>query len=373
MDFESRGPGADSRSAGGSDSKSDTKDAYDQSTRKKRGVILVLAIALIVVSVVSIGVGSTDTGLGEVIGLILSVFWPAYSPGNTATTIILHFRLPRVLMGVIAGGGLAIAGVLLQALLKNPLASPYTLGLGSGAGFGAALALILGIGVSGVAFIPGRWMVATNAFLFSLLPAAVILGLVRFRNASSATMILAGIAMSYFFSASTSLLQFVGEDEAVAAVVYWMFGSLSRASWSNLPIVAFVMLSLSVVAFRWSWSFNALLQGEDVATTLGVRVERLREVGMVVASLITGATVAFLGTIGFVGLVAPHIARMIVGSDHRYLIPTSVLLGGVLLTGADTIGRVIVAPEIVPVGIITSFVGVPLFLYLILKREREYW
>lgn len=347
--------------------------AYDRSIRRKHGILLVLGAILLVVSVASLGLGSANVDIGDVVGLLLSVYAPAYAPTDVATTIILQLRLPRVLMAVVAGAALALAGVLLQALLKNPLASPYTLGIGSGAGFGASLALILGVGVTGTALVPGRWMIAVNAFLLSLVPAAVILGLVRIRNASSSTMVLAGIAMMYFFSAATSLLQYVGTDEEVAAVVYWMFGSLSRASWDNLPIVAAVAIPLSIVAFRWSWSLNAALQGEDVATSLGVNVERLREGGMVVSSLITGATVAFLGTIGFVGLVAPHIARMIVGSDHRYLIPASILLGGILLTGADTVARIVVAPAVLPVGIVTSFMGVPLFLYLILKREREYW
>lgn len=346
---------------------------YDRSVRRKRGVLLLLGGSLAVVSVASLGVGAAAVDIADAFGMVASVYDPAYAPGDVATTIMLELRLPRVLMAVVAGGGLAIAGVLVQALLKNPLASPYTLGMGSGAGFGASLALILGVGVTGSTLVPGRWVIAVNAFLFSLAPAAAILGLVRIKNASSATMILAGIAMSYFFSASTSLLQYVGTDEEVAAVVYWMFGSLSRANWENLPIVALVVLPLSLVALRWSWSFNALLQGEDVANSLGVRVERLREIGMVVAALVTGVTVAFLGTIGFVGLVAPHIARMIVGSDHRYLIPGSVLLGGILLVGADAVGRIVVAPAVLPVGIVTSFVGVPLFLYLILTRTREYW
>lgn len=349
------------------------RSAYAESTRRKLAVISLLGGTLLAVSVLSLTIGTSDVGYREVIGLALSWFTPTSAPGATATTILLELRLPRVLMAMVAGGGLALAGVLLQALLKNPLASPYTLGIGSGAGFGASLAIVLGVGVTGVAVVPGHWMVAINAFVFSLVPAVAILGLVRIKNASSATMILAGIAMSYFFSASTSLLQYIGSDEDVAAVVYWMFGSLSRANWDNLPIVAATMVPLALFAFRWSWDFNALLQGEDVASSLGVSVERIREIGMVIASLITGVTVAFLGTIGFVGLVAPHIGRMIIGSDHRYLIPVSILLGAILLVSADAVGRIVVAPEVLPVGIVTSFVGVPLFLYLILKRQREYW
>ncbi|WP_255193627.1 FecCD family ABC transporter permease [Natronobeatus ordinarius] len=357
----------------GDDGLEGDRAAYVDSVRRKLLVIGLLAGSLTVVGTVSLTIGAATVDHWDVVGLFLSVYTSAYAPGETATMIILELRLPRVLMAMVAGGGLALAGVLLQALLKNPLASPYTLGIGSGAGFGASLAIVLGVGVTGASVVPGRWMVALNAFVFSLVPAIAILALVRLKNASSATMILAGIAMSYFFSASTSLLQYLGSDEEVASVVYWMFGSLSRASWDNLPIVAMTTIPLAIVALRWSWDFNALLQGEDVATSLGVQVERIRELGMIVASLITGVTVAFLGTIGFVGLVAPHLARMILGSDHRYLIPAAVLLGAILLVSADAVGRLVIAPEVLPVGIVTSFVGVPLFLYLILSRQREYW
>lgn len=276
-------------------------------------------------------------------------------------------------MAIVAGIGFSIGGVLLQAILKNPLASPYTLGIGSGAAFGASLALVLGAGITGMVGFFGKWMIVTNAFLLSLAPAAIILGLTRFRNVKPSTMILAGVAMMFIFSASTSLLQYLGTEEQITAVVYWMFGSLSRADWSSLGIVSAVTLPIFIGAFRWSWDLNVLLQGDETAKSLGVNLERVRIGGMFLTSLVTGAAVAFLGTIGFIGLVAPHIARMVIGSDHRFLIPASCLVGSILLLGADTIARTVLSPIILPVGIVTSYLGVPVFIYLILRRRKEYW
>lgn len=351
-----------------------SKTEFRQFQRKKGAFLGALAVGLVVVALVSITLGSADIRMADVFYTLLSqVTGESYGVEELHAMIIMELRLPRVLMGIVAGAALASAGVLLQALLKNPLASPYTLGIGSAASFWAALALILGVGVTGTTGFAGKWMIASNAFLMSLIPAAVVFGLVRYRNATPATMVLAGIAMMYFFSASTSLLQYVGSEDEVTAVVYWMFGSLGRTTWENLAIVTAVTIPILLFAYRMSWDLNALLQGNDVAKSLGVDTLRIRGGGMVVASLITGVTIAFLGTIGFIGLVAPHIARMLIGSDHKYLIPASVLLGSVFLAGSDAIARTIISPTVLPVGIVTSFMGVPLFFYLIVQRRREYW
>ena len=206
--------------------------------------------------------------------------------------------------------------------------------------------------------------------MFSVMVIAI---LAKFRRASPETVILAGIAMLYLFSAATSLIEYLGTTEQVAAVIFWMFGSLSKATWANLQIVAIATFAAFLVLFRWSWWFNAMLLGDEVAKSLGVNVERLRIIGMTLASFTTAAAVSFLGTIGFIGLVAPHIARMIIGGDHKYLIPASCLVGANILLVADTAARTMFSPLILPVGILTSFLGVPLFVYLLLRRRREYW
>lgn len=346
-----------------------------QRLQRKKGAIVGLFVVLVVASgLFAISVGSAEIGLADVFYTLVSQFTPMSAEVNALhADIIMELRLPRVLMALVAGAGLAMAGLLLQAILKNPLASPYTLGIGSAASFGAAMALILGVGVSGSGEFVSKWMIAGNAFLMSLIPAAVIFALVRYRSAKPSTMVLSGIAMMYLFSASTSLLQYVGSEDEVTAVVYWMFGSLSRTTWDSLLIVTVVTLPLLLVAYWLAWDLNAILQGTDVAKSLGVNTLKVRSAGMVIASLVTGVTIAFLGTIGFIGLVAPHIARMVIGSDHKYLVPASALLGSILLAGSDAVARTVLSPTVLPVGIVTSFMGVPLFFYLILTRRREYW
>lgn len=346
---------------------------YRRFRRRKTLLLALFGVFLLITALFGVTVGSAELGLGEALLTLLSEVTSVSSEVDELhRNIIIELRLPRVLMGVVAGAGLAMAGVLLQALLKNPLASPYTLGIGSAASFGAAVALVLGTGVTGSG-VAGNWLIAGNAFLTSLVPAGVIFALVRYRDATPSTMVLAGIAMMYLFSASTSLLQYIGTTEEVTAVVYWMFGSLSRTSWDTLGIVTAVTMPMLLLAYWLSWDLNAILQGEEVAKSLGVNTLTVRGGGMVVASLVTGVTIAFLGTIGFIGLVAPHIARMLIGSDHKYLVPASVLLGSILLVGSDAVARTVISPTVLPVGIVTSYMGVPLFFYLILRRRREYW
>jgi len=271
-------------------------------------------------------------------------------------------------MGILAGIGLAIAGTMLQGILRNPLASPTTLGIISGAGFGAALAIILSAGV-----VAGEYLIIGNAFLFSLIPTFVILGLARYRRATPETMILAGIAMAYIFGAATTLIEYFGEPEAVKETVFWMVGSLGKASWEGLLPVSIVLVGCIIPLMWKSWDVNVMGAGDETAKSLGVNVERTRIFIMVIASLLTAGIICFTGTIGFIGLVAPHVCRMVIGGDNRFLIPASGLFGAALLLGADTVARRIIAPVILPVGVLTAFMGGPLFLYLILRRKREYW
>jgi len=274
----------------------------------------------------------------------------------------------RILLSIVAGMGLAIAGAVMQGILKNPLASPFTLGISSAASFGAALAIVLGAG-----FVGGDWMIIGNAFVFTLIASMTVYGLAKYKGITPETMILAGIAIMYLFQAMTSFLQYVGHAEQVQEVVFWMMGSMGRSSWEKVWIVTAVIAICFPYLLLKSWDINALGAGDETATSLGVNVEKTRVICMMAVSFITASVICFTGTIGFIGLVSPHITRLVIGGDHRFLLPASALVGGLLLLAADTAARTVLAPVILPVGIMTAFLGVPFFVYLFLRKRKEFW
>ncbi len=285
-----------------------------------------------------------------------------------ADVCVWNLRLPRIFLGIIAGIGLGLAGAVMQAILRNPLASPYTLGISSGAGFGASLAILAGAGIVG-----GKYLIIGNAFVFALLVSFIILALSSRKGATPETMILAGIAMMYLFGAMTTILQYFGEAEAVKEAVFWMVGDLNRASWPVVTIILGVLACCAPLLMMKSWDLNVMGAGDETAKSLGVNVKRTRVITMVVSTLLVATIVCFTGTIGFIGLVAPHMTRLAIGGDNKYVLPVSGLLGAVILTSADLVARMIIAPVILPVGAVTAFMGAPLFLYLIMRRRREYW
>jgi len=287
-------------------------------------------------------------------------------------TVIFGIRLPRVIAAMVGGIGLAATGCAMQSLLRNPLASASTLGVSQGAAFGAAFAIvILGAGVQfqtpdGVT-INNPWLVSICAFGFSMLSTLVVLGLSKFRQITPEAMVLSGVALSALFSGGTTIMQYFADDVSLAAIVFWTFGDLGRASWQQAGIMAGVSL-LSFLYFLFNrWNFNALQSGEDTAKGLGVNVDTMRLVGMVVCSFTASVIVSFVGIINFIGLIAPHFVRRLVGSDYRFLLPGSALVGALLLLLSDTLARVVLAPVVLPIGAITSFLGAPLFLYLLFK------
>jgi len=290
-----------------------------------------------------------------------------FDSSRAGHAIIWKLRLPRIAMAVLAGAGLALAGSVFQAILKNPLASPYTLGTASSAGFGAVTAIIFGTDFC------TEYQIAGSAFLFALLSSFFILGISKLKGFAPETMILAGIATMFLFSSLSSLLQYMGTMEQVQEIVFWFFGSLSKVGWSEIGMAGAMILLPAPILLKWSWDFNLLAGGDDSAKALGVNVEGIRRNGIILASLVTAGAICFTGVIGFIGLVSPHITRMVIGSDHRFLLPTSMLIGALLVLSADTVGRTVWAPQVIPIGIVTSFIGVPFFLYLLMKRERDYW
>jgi len=291
--------------------------------------------------------------------------------------IVWNIRLPQALTAIMAGAGLAVAGTAMQSILRNPLGSPFTLGISHAAAFGAALSVMLLDGgmmtsshVDAVS-ITNPYVTTGAAFFFSLMAAGVIIAISRLRGATPEVMVLTGVALGAMFTAGTMFLQFFADDVQLAAMVFWTFGDTARASWAELGVISIVTLATSVYFLANGWNYNAIDAGDETAKGLGVRVERVRMVGMLLASLLTAVIIAFLGIIGFVGLVVPHMARRLIGSDHRFLLPASILGGGLLLLVSDTVARLILAPHVLPVSVLTAFMGAPVFIFLIIKGQQQ--
>jgi iron complex transport system permease protein len=320
----------------------------------------------------SISVGAVSIPPYEVLqtllGQNLSTKWDS---------IIWNIRLPQALAAIVAGVGLSVAGVAMQSILRNPLGSPFTLGISNAGAFGAALSvIILGTGkmqstVADAVTINNPYLTTMTAFIFCLLATGVILVISRIRGASPEVMILAGVALSSLFTAGTMFLQYFADDTQLAAVVFWSFGDVGRANWTELGIMSGVVLFAILFFVANRWNYNAIDAGDETAKGLGVNVERIRLIGMVVAALVSAVIVSFLGVIGFVGLVCPHMVRRIIGDDQRYLIPGSAVMGGILLLASDTAARLIVAPYVLPVAVLTAFMGAPTFIYLLIRGYKR--
>ncbi len=280
--------------------------------------------------------------------------------------IVYNLRLPIALMAVVVGATLGVSGAIMQTILNNPLASSYTLGISAGAGFGAALAILVG----GALPLPENWAIPLAAFVFAGVACAIVGSVGRMRGATPELLVLAGIACLFLFQALLSLLQFLASPEALQQIVFWLFGSLLRASMGKAAIVAGVLAVALPLLLKDAWRLTALKLGDERARALGVHVNRLRLRAFVIVSLLTGAAVAFVGTIGFVGLVAPHIARMTVGEDQRHMLPASAVFGALLLSLASLASKLIMPGTVFPIGIITALIGVPFFGWLVLTTGR---
>jgi iron complex transport system permease protein len=352
--------------------KAELTKLYNKGKKRKLLAIFSVFIAIIIVVLISISFGAGSPRLPEAIQVIISRTFPFLNldPGSAlAQTIIWDIRFPRIVMALIAGAGLAAAGVTMQGVLRNPLVSSYVLGISSAAGFGAALAIVFGIGV--VSFV-GGYLVIGNAFIFCLLAMIIVYSIARLRGMSSETVILAGVAVGFLFSALLSLIQYISPDSnAVTAIVFWLLGGLYTATWEKILICLPIVAVTIILMMTQSWNINIMSMGEDVATSLGVNSKRVLTVNMLLETIATASIIAFTGIIGFVDLIAPHIARMLLGSDHRYLIPCSIGMGALMLLASDTVARLIIMPTELPVGILTSLLGVPFFIYLLVSKRRR--
>ena len=349
------------------------KSSYHSFILKKWLVLLVLMLILFGCVLFSISVGSAGLSVREILLALIG-------KGTSKTsTIVWNIRMPRIATGIAVGAALSLAGCIMQNVLRNPLASASTLGVSQGASFGAAFAIVCldagaqvnaSTSAASAVSITNPLTVTFCAFVGGFFTTVVILGLSRIVKVNPSTMILAGVALSSLFSGGTTLVQYFADDVKVASVVYWTFGDLGRASWKEIGLIS-ILTFLSFMYFLLKrWDFNAMESGPETAKSLGVPVDRLTIISMMLCSLVAAVSTAFVGCISFIGLIAPHMVRKFVGNDHRFLIPTSVLMGSVILVLAEVASRMIVSPGILPIGALTSFLGAPVFLYMIFKRRN---
>lgn len=346
-------------------------EQYIVAKAKKIAILLILLALVFLFFVVSVFVGSGTLSFKE-------VFLAIFNKGSeTARLIVRRIRFPRVIAALIAGGGLAVSGLVMQTVLKNPLASPTTLGVSNAAVFGANFAIIV-VGAGAFHSTHGSWLsisnpylVSTFSFLSAIIAAGSILLLARLKNLNASAIVLAGVAVSAIFQAGTTLIQYFASDTQVASAVYWTFGDLGRASYKT-DLIMFIVVAVSTLFFFLKrWDFSAMSGGLACAKTLGVNTRFMTIMSLLLASLITSVTVSFLGIIGFVGLTAPQFMKRIVGDDYRYLLPSSFLAGALLLLISDILGRLPIFGTSVPVGVVTSLIGGPVFLAILLRRKKN--
>ena len=346
-------------------------EQYNVAKAKKIAIIFILLALVFLFFVVSVFVGSGTLSFKE-------VFLAIFNKGSeTARLIVRRIRFPRVIAALIAGGGLAVSGLVMQTVLKNPLASPTTLGVSNAAVFGANFAIIV-VGAGAFHSTHGSWLSISNpylvsifSFLSAIIAAGSILLLARLKNLNASAIVLAGVAVSAIFQAGTTLIQYFASDTQVASAVYWTFGDLGRASYKT-DLIMFIVVAVSTLFFFLKrWDFSAMSGGLAYAKTLGVNTRFMTIMSLLLASLITSVTVSFLGIIGFVGLTAPQFMKRIVGDDYRFLLPSSFLAGALLLLISDILGRLPIFGTSVPVGVVTSLIGGPVFLAILLRRKKN--
>lgn len=332
---------------------------------RKISFIVIMVLLMAGLMAYSITIGSTTITPVQVYEVLINQLFPGlFDIPYKTEQIVLNVYAPRVLMATFVGAILAIGGCIVQTIMKNPLATPYTLGVSSSAAFGASLAIILGVSA-----MVGTVGTIINAFMFSLIPAAMILIASARRNLMPTTMILVGIAISYIFSAATTIMQYFGTADAVKTAMFWSVGDLNSASLWQIPYVLAMFIAIAVISAWLAKDINIMRMGDDTALSLGVNVKTVRLVSMLLACFSTALVVSFTGAIGFICLLAPHISRLFVGGDLRYLLPASAVIGALLLSIADIVAKDLINPIMLPVGAITALVGGPILIFLLLRRK----
>lgn len=336
------------------------EDIYKKINRKRKLTVIITFIAIIIALLFDLFIGSSGMTLPDIIKAILGGPYKK----SIETSIIWNIRLPMTLICLTVGASLGLAGTQMQTILANPLASPYTLGVSSAAGFGAAIAFISGFPFKNMSWINAPFM----AFFMTLAGTFAIYFLGKLKGMRAQSMVLFGIVTHFFFQALLSLVQFRSTPEVAGQIVYWMFGSLLKATWIGVFTSGAIFIICAILLSRYAWKLTCLSAGEERAKSLGINTDRVRLHVFLISSLLTAGAVAFVGTIGFIGLVAPHFARYFAGEDQRYLAPIASLFGVLLIVFASIIAKLVIPGIIIPIGIVTSLVGVPFLVFLIVRK-----
>lgn len=339
------------------------RGAYRRASARRSLSLLVAMLGLSAIMVLDLITGPSGMALADV--------WQGLQAGpngadRTIATILWQLRMPQTLMGALVGACLGLAGLQMQTILSNPLASPFTLGFSAAAGFGAALAIMFG----GVIPVPPYLVVPAAAFAMTLIACGLVSFIVRLSGATPEILVLGGIAVLFFFQSMQSLLQFLASPEVLQQIVFWLFGSLQRATWTSVSVSGLIFIACIPFVVRTTWALTTLRLGDANARSLGLSVESVRKQTFLIVALLTAAAVCFVGTIGFVGLIAPHVARTLVGEDHRFSLPLAAVTGAIILVGASVSGKMISPAAVIPVGIITAVAGVPMLFAVIARRGK---
>ena len=342
------------------------RDTYRRLVLRKRLILGALALLLMGSVLLDLALGPASYSFSDVLGALIA---PDSAPAQIRV-VMWDIRLPIALMAVAVGAALSLAGAQMQTILNNPLASPFTLGISAAASFGAAMGLAFGVALFPLA---AQYMVPLNAFIMAMLSALLIHFLSMRRGVTAETIVLLGIALVFTFNALLALVQFFATEQAVAAVVFWTMGSLTKATWPKLGVICLVIVITLPIFAKRAWALTALRLGDDKAASFGINVRSLRFQTLIMVSLLASFPVAFVGTIGFIGLVGPHIARMLIGEDQRFFLPASLLTGALILSASSVVSKTLIPGAIFPIGVVTSLIGVPFFLSLILSGKKNAW
>ena len=326
-------------------------------------MIIGIFTGVILLIILNISIGSSSIAIPEVLQVLLTGEGDGHNP-----MIVMDIRLPMALMAVVVGACLGIGGCEIQTILRNPIASPYTLGISAAASFGAAMGLILNASVLNV---PETLAVTVNAFLFALLVAAMIYLFSLQRHVGKTAIILFGVALNFLFTSLTMILQYIADENQLQSLIFWTFGSLLKTTWNKFYIVLAVLAVCFVVLMKNAWKLTAMTLDDTKARSIGVDTAKVRRIVIFITSLLSAVAVSFVGTIGFVGLIAPHIARQLVGEDQRFFMPLSALTGAFIMSFAFVLSKLVIKGVILPIGLVTSIIGIPFFIAIIFSKMRS--
>lgn len=348
----------------------DLKQEYKNENKKKILLIVTVVFIMLVSAYVFTTLGMKNISNMQTLVAISKAFSGTLDNGADAASnkVIMLLRLPRIALAMLAGIGLAVSGAIMQSLTRNYLVSPFTLGISSAAAFGASMSIVFGVGV----FFQSEVGMISCAFIASCICGCIVYGISRYIGLNPSSIVLVGISLNYLFSAMTATIEFFAKEHKLEAVVQWTFGSFNRATWESVLITFIVIVVGLAILIIYSLKLNVMATNSDeMAKSLGINVNKARVVCGMTAILLTATIISFTGVIGFIGLIAPHIARLLIGDNHLYYLPFASVLGGILLLFSDMIGKFILYPVNIPVGIVISFLGVPLFIHLILMKRRN--